>query len=52
VRLINLFWYGMFVDYHTRKATKFCERKSVSNYHYEAALYYYKKMSGKEFVKR
>jgi hypothetical protein len=47
--LLKQLWYGMFFEYHIKKATKFSDMKTVTNFHYQLALHYYKKIYGREY---
>ena len=50
MKLIRVLWYGLFIDYHTKKQyTIDTKHKTVLNYHFEMAQHYYKKAYGKEW---
>jgi hypothetical protein len=42
-------FYLFLSNYHINKANKFFDRKTVTKYHYELALHYYKKATGEEY---
>jgi hypothetical protein len=50
-QFIRLIQYGWLLDYHIKKKDKFnmTNHKTVLQYHYEMAQYYYENIYGKPF---